>query len=169
MFVLVDAVHWLKASDRYLLYQLAEARVPHQVVVSKIDRLMFPKKVQAPLSHERLALRLESMENKLELLKEVLTARKPGAEGLLPAFGQVIGCAAQGGKFRYLGEGRLGSFGVDALRWAVLQATGLAPGRETFEGKKGKAAYEGDGEKVEENRYRKGVEVGPEANEKRAR
>ena len=154
VFVLVDSVHWLKSSDKYLLYQLAEARVPYQVVLSKIDRLMFPKKVRPPLSYERLELRKVSMGDKLKDLRTELMEKKRRADGMLPAFGQVLGVAASSGRYRYLGEGRLGALGVDALRWSVLQAAGLAPARETFEGRRkkenGKEGKEKGKERVEE-------------------
>ena len=57
-------------------------------------------------------------------------------ERVLKTFGQVIACAAESGKFKYLGEPRLGALGMDNLRWAVLQACGLAPRGDELEAKK---------------------------------
>ena len=129
-FVLVDAMHWLKGTDVQLLQMLGDARIPHQVVLSKIDRVLFPGKAKPPLTEEKLQPRLKSVRQKLEQIDETLIGQpRVGKSGgvTLPAFGQVVACAAELGKWRHLGESRLGALGMDNLRWVVLQAVGLTP------------------------------------------
>lgn len=137
VFVLVDSTHWIKGSDATLLRMLAEAHIPHQVVLSKVDTLLFKKKIKAPLTVKRLEDRLALVEDALKTMVGTLkTQPKYGMTGkrTLPAFGQVIACSGEEKSFKHLGENKLGALGIDSLRWAVLQATGLAP-REELVGK----------------------------------
>ncbi|KAL8875721.1 MAG: hypothetical protein Q9192_009001, partial [Flavoplaca navasiana] len=42
-FVLIDSMHGVKRSDESLLQALRESAISHQVVLSKVDRILFPK------------------------------------------------------------------------------------------------------------------------------
>ncbi|KAI4151288.1 MAG: hypothetical protein LQ340_003592 [Diploschistes diacapsis] len=143
VFVLVDSTHWLKKTDIWLLDMLRESRIPHQVVLSKIDRLIFktPGKTRPPITPEKLAPRMAVIQQKLREMDETQSAvpdTGSSGERVLKTFGQVIACAAESGKFKYLGEPRLGALGMDNLRWAVLQACGLAPRVDELEATKKK-------------------------------
>ena len=135
-FVLVNPAHGLKGTDKQLLQILADERIPHQVVLSKIDRVLFSKGWKPPLHEERLRARLEIVRRTLQEIDGFLRSQPRSGQGFgaaLQAFGQVVACAAESGRWRYLGEPRLGALGMDNLRWVVLQAAGLAPSESAVE------------------------------------
>ena len=53
-YLLIDALHGIKQSDRVLLSHLQRLGIPHQIILSKIDRIIFPRSSSAPVSSSGL-------------------------------------------------------------------------------------------------------------------
>lgn len=111
-FLLIDARHGLKPLDEELLSLFRHQGIAHQIILSKIDRILFPKN---KVSQDR-------MEKTLPLLDEICAGLKsrvqPGQADGPEALGEIICSSAEttlNGK----------KLGVEYLRWAVLAATGL--------------------------------------------
>ncbi|KAL8908063.1 MAG: hypothetical protein Q9207_001042 [Kuettlingeria erythrocarpa] len=113
-FVLIDSKHGLKESDLALLQALRENAISHQVVLSKVDRILFGKKPKPSL--ERLRRNAASLQVKAGSIGshlDNLDVRGP------KALGEILACSTtasvERGKF----------LGINNLRWSVLAATGL--------------------------------------------
>ena len=111
--VLVDAAHGVKASDSQLLGLLRAHAVPHQLVLAKADRLLFPT-ARTP-SPAAVTAGLAELRAALERVRE---AAQPGHERGPPALGEILACSSAKAR-------RGGLLGVSGLRFAVLRATGL--------------------------------------------
>ncbi|KAI4260173.1 MAG: hypothetical protein LQ352_000438 [Teloschistes flavicans] len=112
-FVLVDALHGPKQSDVALLQALQEKAISHQIVLSKADRILFPK------GRESKEI-LYGNANFLQTQAESIKARLDTMEVIGPkALGEILACSAVTSleKGRYLG--------INNIRWAVLEAIGL--------------------------------------------
>ncbi|KAF4552110.1 50S ribosome-binding GTPase-like protein 1 [Elsinoe fawcettii] len=115
-FVLVDAEHGVKESDRSLLKDLAEKGIGHQVVLSKVDKLILPK---ARTSPRMMSEGLKRLSGRLE---EVQDALRIG--GKMPkAVEDILSCSAEK-DLEEFGQ-RRGKIGISAVQWAVLSACGL--------------------------------------------
>ncbi|KAK3054079.1 hypothetical protein LTR09_004857 [Extremus antarcticus] len=114
-FVLVDAEHGLKKSDLEILVHLKRAGVPCQVVLSKVDKLLWagPRAPGAQRLQNRMGM-VEELRRKIG--RVVDEDAGDGRKGLL---GDVLCCSAEKG----LGGGR--KLGVDEVRWEVLKACGM--------------------------------------------
>lgn len=112
-FLLVDAKHGLKQTDKELLEMFRQHAISHQVVLSKADRIVCggPK---AP-TDQQLHLRSESLRGICENIREAI--QPAHSEGPV-ALGELIACSAE----KSIDGKRLG---INHLRWAVLAATGL--------------------------------------------
>ena len=86
--------------------------VSHQVVLSKVDRVLFPKGNPSFLRLERNRPQLDEA---IEILK---TKIQPGKGDGPEALGEIITCS---------GEKTMNGMkmGVDNVRWAILAAVGL--------------------------------------------
>ncbi|EME85100.1 uncharacterized protein MYCFIDRAFT_207486 [Pseudocercospora fijiensis CIRAD86] len=104
-YVLVDAEHGLKQTDRFLLRKLRWEGVPFQIVLSKVDKILFPR-AKMPSA--------ESLGRRLGVLREV-------KEGIRRELEEELEGGVWVGDF--LNKGR--RIGVDELRWSVLEACGL--------------------------------------------
>ena len=117
-FVLIDAEHGLKNSDIALLSHLRKEGVAYSVIMSKVDKLLHPNsKVPGP----------EKLRNGLEKLR---VAREEVRQELKEAFNDgrdvrddILCCSSE----KSLDErsGWRSKLGVDELRWAILNASGL--------------------------------------------
>jgi GTP-binding protein len=112
-FVLVDAEHGVKESDKQLLSVFKQQGVPYQVVLSKVDKILFPGS-RMP-SQVALESRFSTLRRTMEKVKEVV---QPDTEEDGGAVGEVIGCSSE----KWI-EGK--RMGIDAVRFAMLQAAGL--------------------------------------------
>ena len=113
VFVLIDALHGVKESDRQVVQMLRELVVPYQVVLSKVDRVLFDGG-RVP-SEGLLKGRLEGLMGRMEDIRELVKLETEEDGG---SVGEVIACSAE----RRV-EGKL--LGIDALRFAMLYAAGL--------------------------------------------
>ena len=107
-FLLIDSLHGPKDLDRDLLLLLREAAIPHQVIVSKADRVLVKKKSQSPRTLEERGVdpaRLADLQARLQALSEIL------------AFSSETIVDRKSKKKTPLG--------ISAVRWAILTATGF--------------------------------------------
>ncbi|KAK5113839.1 hypothetical protein LTR62_003223 [Meristemomyces frigidus] len=119
-FVLVDAEHGLKGSDVEIITHLRRQGIAHQIVVSKVDKLLYPG-AKAP-GPERLSNGLHKL-NALcaDMRKELNREAGDGRDSMM----DVLCCSSEkrlGGGFGGQKQRRIG---VDEVRWAVLSACGL--------------------------------------------
>lgn len=114
----MDAEHGLKASDVTLLQLLSEHGVSHQIILSKVDKLLFPN--ASPPSPQRLSKNLIHLRNVCE---EIQYRLQPESGRLSRTHGDILCCSAEK-EIQGVGVGR-GRLGIDALRWAALSACGL--------------------------------------------
>ncbi len=113
VFLLVDAEHGVKESDIKLLGLLKQEGIPYQVLLSKVDKVLYPGS-RMP-SEGALRGRLESLKRTMEVVKEVV---QPDSEEDAGAVGQILACSA---KKSIKGH----QMGIGAVRFAMLQAAGL--------------------------------------------
>ncbi|KAK5114409.1 hypothetical protein LTR85_010231 [Meristemomyces frigidus] len=116
-FVLVDAEHGLKNTDIQLLTHLRQQGISHQVVLSKVDKLLYPgAKPPGPvrLSNNLLKLKDLCASIRHRLNEEAGDGRKHALD--------ILCCSAEKGLDE---RNRHRKLGVDEVRWAVLSACGL--------------------------------------------
>lgn len=112
--MLIDSKHGLKESDLALLQALRENAISHQVVLSKVDRILFGKKPKPSLELlRRNAASLQEKAGSIGSHLDNLDVHGP------KALGEILACSTtasvERGKF----------LGINNLRWSVLAATGL--------------------------------------------
>jgi GTP-binding protein len=114
-FLLVDALHGLKESDEELIAQLRQHGVSHQIILSKVDRVLMPRPKAS------LKSQLESSIGNLEKIYQNVRVRiQPGKLDGPEALGEIISCSTE----KSLEQGKRP--GINQVRWAVLTATGLS-------------------------------------------
>ncbi|KAL2076063.1 hypothetical protein VTL71DRAFT_1006 [Oculimacula yallundae] len=111
-FLLVDAEHGVKETDVQILGLFKSQGIPYQVILSKVDKVLFGKgKPGRNVRPENLA----ALQRKMQ---EVKDAVQPDTEEDGGVVGEVLACSSQisiGGKRP----------GINAIRYAMLQAVGL--------------------------------------------
>lgn len=113
VFLLVDATHGLKRTDREVLSEFRKYAIPHQVILSKVDRLLFKKADPSVALLKRNSQLLDGCVGRLKLQIQ------PGLGDGPEALGEVLACSAT----KTLNGKKLG---INNVRWAVLAATGLS-------------------------------------------
>lgn len=120
-FVLVDTQHGLKHSDEVLLKELRRNGVSHQVILSKVDRILLPgSRTPSISSLHQYTLKLD------EIYQNIRAKIQPGKLDGPEALGEIISCSAT----KSLERGRRP--GINQVRWAILAATGLNIPNRTF-------------------------------------
>ena len=113
--MLVDAEHGLKRSDSDLLEMLRYHGIAHQVVLSKVDKILLP----------RGKVSLETVNNNLPKLRRLLDETRvkivPEQRHGPRALEDIVTCSSE----KELPVGSGNKIGIDNLRWAVLSAAGL--------------------------------------------
>lgn len=112
-FLLVDAQHGVKDSDRQLLQMFAQLKIPFQVVLSKADRILWPK--GKDIGWDKMDINIGILKERMEEAKEIVGMDEED-EGVV--VGEVIATSAD----KWMGREKMG---VDALRFAMLKAAGL--------------------------------------------
>ncbi len=112
--MLIDATHGIKKTDEQLLAILRQNAIPHQIIVSKVDKLILPDS-RIP-SAEKTERKLTALRGILEGMKHVV---QPGSEEGPGALGEILTCSAE----KSVERGK--KLGIDGVRWAVLSAAGL--------------------------------------------
>lgn len=118
-YVLVDTQHGLKKTDVQLLVHLRKQGIAHQVVLSKVDKLLYPDaKFPGQLKlHNGLVKLRERCEEIRQQLDEAAAE-----EGVRGKMGDLMCCSSE----KSLDErNKSKRIGVDELRWSVLTACGL--------------------------------------------
>lgn len=112
-FLLIDAEHGIKVSDRQLLALFEEQQVPYQVILSKADRVILPGNRRP--SPAALESRISELRRTMETVKDAI---QPSPEHGAYGVGEVIACSSE----KWVEGQRMG---IDAVRHAVLQAAGM--------------------------------------------
>ncbi len=120
-FILVDAEHGVKASDEQLLAMFRHNAIPHQVILSKIDKILLPGSKYP--SQEGLVRRFSELRDTLEKVRDVV---QPQDRDGPPALGEILTCSAE----KSLERGT--KLGVSGIRWAILSAVGLEDPRKVL-------------------------------------
>ncbi|KAF2156399.1 hypothetical protein K461DRAFT_275507 [Myriangium duriaei CBS 260.36] len=116
-FVLIDAEHGPKSQDLAILKHLAEKGISHQVLLSKVDKIVHPK-LKEP-SAKAMSQGLEELNRVIDGLHKQLNF-----DGVRSAsLGDILSCSAEK-MLEEHGEKR-DRIGIDAIRWAMLSACGL--------------------------------------------
>ncbi|KAI4104539.1 MAG: hypothetical protein LQ339_003842 [Xanthoria mediterranea] len=113
-FVLIDSMHGLKRSDESLLQALRENAISHQIVLSKVDRILFPKGRDP--THQMLLRNATALQQTAGSIRAKLDAMNVAGPKPL---GEILACSTAAS----LERGKW--LGINNLRWAVLSATGL--------------------------------------------
>ena len=114
-------MHGLKNSDKALLEGFRQSGVPHQVLLSKVDRVL-PHPSSA-LTNAKIQKAEEALQQNLDGLRKKV---QPGEGDGPEALGEIIGSSAAKTK-------KKGHFlGINNIRWAVLVATGLDQKRQSL-------------------------------------
>jgi GTP-binding protein len=116
-FLLIDAVHGLKRSDEDLIGLLRENAISHQIILSKVDRILLPgprKRIPTENNRQRSSDQLR------ELFEDMRAKIQPGNNDRPEALGEIIACSGER-SFKPHGQ----KLGINNVRWAVLAATGL--------------------------------------------
>jgi GTP-binding protein len=112
-FLLVDTVHGIKSSDEQLLALFRQLHIPHQIVLAKVDRLLFPT-ARLP-SETALEARFAELRRMMVITKDLI---QPDTEDMSSALGELIACSSE----KKINGSLLG---IDSVRHAMLQAAEL--------------------------------------------
>jgi GTP-binding protein len=113
-FVLVDAGHGLKASDIEIIMHLRQKGISHQIVLSKVDKLLFDGS-KAP-GAQKLNRKLQRLQDMFKRMRQRLYAE---AQDGRQSVGDLLCCSAEKSI-----EGHR-KLGVDEVRWSVLTTCGM--------------------------------------------
>ena len=113
MFLLIDPRHGFKPKDHELLTFLRENGISHQVVMSKVDRIITSGK--GTLKKHQSNYNTQQLQRVFETFRQEI--QPEGSEHPV-ALGELIACSAEK---RVHGQ----RIGINNLRWAVLAAAGL--------------------------------------------
>ena len=111
-FLLVDALHGLKRSDEAILSMFRQNAISHQIILSKVDRVLFKKSRPSLASMERILPKLD------DICGQLKGKIQPGTGDGPEALGEIVTCSAEASL-----NGK--KLGIGNVRWAVLAATGL--------------------------------------------
>ena len=115
-FVLVDAEHGLKQSDITVLAHLRRQGISHQVILSKVDKLLLDgSKIPGP---QKLSNRLEKLQGLCNKMRSRLDEEAgDGRQAMID-----ILCCSSEHSFQESGHRKIG---IDEIRWAALNACGM--------------------------------------------
>ena len=115
-FVLVDAEHGLKQSDVTVLTHLRRQGISYQIVLSKVDKLLFGgSKIPGP---QRLRNRLVRLR---DLCAKIRSRLDEEAGDGRQAMSDILCCSSEQ-SFQESGHRKIG---IDEIRWAALSACGM--------------------------------------------
>ncbi|OXV10783.1 hypothetical protein Egran_01454 [Elaphomyces granulatus] len=116
-FLLVDSAHGLKPLDNDVLSLFRSHAIPHQIILSKVDKLLVKNKKakSTSTSTSDLAKLQKTLQDLGPVVQPDGRLEGPGA------LGEILTCSAE--TEMSFGKGRL--LGVSAIRWAILAAAGF--------------------------------------------
>lgn len=114
-FILIDSEHGIKQNDADILGLFRRYAIPHQIILSKVDKILAKNKKQIKTGASAIGIRrLQDLLHKLQpQVQPDPNISGPGA------LGEILTCSAD----TPVGPGRV--LGVDAVRWAILSAAGI--------------------------------------------
>jgi GTP-binding protein len=115
-FLLVDGDHGPKGSDLTMIQLFNQHKIPFQVILSKIDKILAPSNAKRTPSGHEFSDRLDRLDKILESIKSLLQEDPELDEGHVA--GEIIACSSEPGFY-----GR--NLGIGAVRFAMLRAAGL--------------------------------------------
>ncbi|KAI5194490.1 hypothetical protein E4T39_08654 [Aureobasidium subglaciale] len=120
VFILIDALHGVKARDLVLLKHFEDNGISYQIILSKVDRIvMVDSKSPGAEKLTRLVKKLDKVYEEVEeQLKSLDLGQRQKKRDVLAASAekQIKGLQGWGGGAK---------IGIEAVRWAVLKACGL--------------------------------------------
>lgn len=138
-FILLDLHHGIKPGDQQILTLLRQYAIPHQIVVSKVDRLLCDRVQDLKHWHSNRTVRnakLAKLQSDLDALRAIdqippgsdlsdsryeFAARLKATKGP-PPLGEIVCVSAMKDVARNVKKSHLN---IDALRWSIMQATGF--------------------------------------------
>ncbi|MCJ1448597.1 MAG: GTP-binding protein [Stictis urceolatum] len=121
VFFMMDPLHGLKDSDRVFLELLRSSAIPHQIIISKVDRVLLPAERTKKLAPSTLEHGFGELKQLMQNLKAEVQPKNEGP----PALGEILACSTDLGRWREVSPEPRGQMGINAIRWAILVAAGL--------------------------------------------
>ncbi|GLI75842.1 hypothetical protein PoHVEF18_004108 [Penicillium ochrochloron] len=115
-FILIDSEHGIKQNDADILGLFRRYAIPHQIILSKVDKILAKNKKQIKTGAS--AIGIQRLQDLLHKLKPKVQPDPSVGDGP-GALGEILTCSAD----TPIGPGRV--LGVDAVRWAILSAAGI--------------------------------------------
>ncbi|KAJ5898805.1 GTP-binding protein EngB [Penicillium taxi] len=115
-FILIDSEHGIKQNDEDILSLFRRYAIPHQIIMSKADKILARNKKLAKTGVS--AAGLQRLQTKIQELKPIVQPDPSVSEGP-GALGEILTCSAD----TPISYDRV--LGMDAIRWAVLSAAGI--------------------------------------------
>jgi GTP-binding protein len=115
-FILIDSEHGIKRNDAEILSLFRRHAIPHQIIISKVDKILAKNKKQMKSGASAIGIqRLQDLLRRLQpqVQPDPSISNGPGA------LGEILTCSAD----TPIGPGRV--LGIDAVRWAILSAAGI--------------------------------------------
>ncbi|CAG8976392.1 hypothetical protein HYALB_00012539 [Hymenoscyphus albidus] len=119
-FLLLDASHGIKKSDKQIIELFKERSVPYQIIFAKADRILFVGSRREP-GKWVMQNRINQLRKAMEAVKDIV---QPSPEDDVLGVGEVLACSSE----RWVNGERMG---IDAVRFAMLQAADLQSERRT--------------------------------------
>uniref|UniRef100_A0A093V3I7 Putative GTP-binding protein EngB n=1 Tax=Talaromyces marneffei PM1 TaxID=1077442 RepID=A0A093V3I7_TALMA len=136
-FILIDLIHGIKSHDQQILTLLRQYAIPHQLVVSKVDRVLCDRVQTIKHWHYERTVRIVKLAGLQRQLDELRTmdqipsdpnspryelATQLAATKGPPPLGEIIAVSAMKDVAKNMKKSYLN---IDALRWSIMQATGF--------------------------------------------
>lgn len=126
-YLLIDSLHGLKDTDKEMLSLFRQYAIPHQIILSKVDRILI-KRLRKGIK-EFTHVKREVNISKINQLKKVMENMRPiiqpiGAAAGPGSLGEILSCST----IAKLSPPSRNCLGISSIRWSILQATGLADG-----------------------------------------
>lgn len=115
-FILLDSEHGIKKNDADILGLFRRYAIPHQVIFSKVDKVLSKKRKQGKTGASTVMV--ERLQNMLQDVRPTVQPDPRISEGP-GALGEILTCSAE----TTVGPGRM--LGIDAIRWSILSAAGI--------------------------------------------
>lgn len=115
-FILIDSEHGIKQNDADILSLFRRYAIPHQIILSKVDKVLSKKKKKVDTGASTVMV--QRLQDMLQEMRAVVQPDPRVSEGP-GALGEILTCGAE----TTIAPGR--ALGIDAVRWAILSAAGI--------------------------------------------
>ncbi|OKL61604.1 hypothetical protein UA08_03772 [Talaromyces atroroseus] len=153
-YVLIDLLHGFKDTDNQILSLLRKYGISHQIIISKVDRILSSKSKKLTDFHVQRAVSGVRLERLQKLLEDVRSTVQPDPSmGEGPgALGEILSCCATRKVNAAVDKSYLG---INAVRWSIMKATGF-DGTIQPVGLKAPESLPSDSEPEPESKHRTG-------------